>query len=259
MAGVRLHSPGLFVTATDTEVGKTVVTCAIAHALRGESRRVGVCKPFATGCRREREGLVNADAEALAHFADCRFPLHEINPVRFKQPLAPAAAAEVAEQPVDWPGLWDNLERLDRQHEVMLVEGVGGLLVPLDPATPRYTVLESIPAIGSPAIIARRPGLGTLNHTAMTVRLLQRPGIAVAGLVINGYDPDATDDPAIASNRTWLHRLTGVPVLATVPRSAEPVEPDKGEIPIDVLDAIRMHEWERHLSPARPMSGDQQR
>ena len=79
----KLNVPGLLITGTDTEIGKTVISCAIAHCLKTRGHTVGVCKPFASGCRKEREGLVNDDAEALAHFADCREPLDVINPIRF--------------------------------------------------------------------------------------------------------------------------------------------------------------------------------
>jgi len=100
---LQLHKPGLFITATDTEVGKTAIAGGVALTLgrQNPGRRLGVSKPFASGCRREREELVNADAEALAHFADCREPLHVINPIRFKAPLAPAVAAEQVGRPIE--------------------------------------------------------------------------------------------------------------------------------------------------------------
>src|SRR5690554_472814 len=139
----RLRCPGLFITATDTGVGKTVTACAIAAVLRQQQRgvRVGVCKPFASGCRQEREGLVSADAEALAHFADCRQPLDVINPIRFARPLAPAVAAEQARATIDWSEAARSLAVLDESSDALLVEGVGGLLTPLDPADPDATVL----------------------------------------------------------------------------------------------------------------------
>ncbi|MEM6334178.1 MAG: dethiobiotin synthase, partial [Planctomycetota bacterium] len=128
--GLRLTKPGLFVTGTDTEVGKTVVACAIARALRltprverggGAARlaRVGVCKPSASGCRREREGLVNEDAEALAHFADTDQPLDVVNPVRFKTPVAPAEAERLEGVATDWGAVRRSLEVIDAGCDVM--------------------------------------------------------------------------------------------------------------------------------------------
>lgn len=253
-----LRCPGLFITGTDTGVGKTVVTCAIAAALRREASRsrVGVWKPFATGCRREREGLVSEDAEALAHFADCREPLDTINPVRFVPPLAPAVAAEEAGVPLDWTELWRSLSLLDASSDRLLVEGVGGLMVPIDPDRPTLTVLDLAKAIGFPAVVVARSVLGTLNHTAMTVRLLKDAGLRVAGVVMNGYDADVAlqEDPSVATNRRWIERMTGVPVLATVPRIAggpEAIAPGRGRIPDDVLEAVALQRWETALARSR--------
>ncbi|MFA9477833.1 dethiobiotin synthase [Phycisphaerales bacterium AB-hyl4] len=243
----RLTTPGLFVTGTDTGVGKTVVTCAIAAALREQRPgwRVGVCKPFSSGCRREREGLVHEDAEALAHFADCRLPLDVINPIRFAPPLAPAVAAEQKGKKVDWALLARALHTLDDASDALLVEGVGGLLVPLDPDNPKCTVLELISALGLPTVVVTRAGLGTLNHTAMTVRLLREAGCVVAGLVINGYDPDAVDDdPAITTNRRWLTKMTGAPVLAVLPKVRDgEANPSRARLDGGLIEAAGMADW----------------
>ncbi len=248
--------PGLFITGTDTGVGKTVVTCAIAAALRKQLPGVslGVCKPFATGCRRDREGLVNPDAEALAHFADCRQPLEVINPIRFTAPLAPAVAAKQSDSPIDFEALGRSLALLNRESDALLIEGIGGLMVPLDPRDPKYTVLNLIAELGYPAVIVTRAGLGTLNHTAMTARLLKQAGCQCAGLVINGYDADAanTDDPSVASNRVWLERTTGLKALAVVPR-VDPIgaEPQHGRLDPGILEAVELAYWPDILTPPR--------
>lgn len=263
----KLRKPGLFITATDTGVGKTTVACAIAAALRGRlpEVRVGVCKPFGTGCRHDREGLVSPDAEALAHFADCRQPLEVICPVRFGAPLAPAVAAatghvplradqvEKARREMDLTRVTQSLERLDEWADVMLVEGIGGVLVPLAPEAPRaghapryQTVLDLAAQLGYPVVVVARAGLGTLNHTAMTVRILRQGGCRVAGIVINGYEADVarSADPAMAVNRQWLEKLTGVPVLATVPRcEAALVAPERGRLPADILTPVAAVDW----------------
>lgn len=253
----RLSKPGLFVTGTDTGVGKTVVTCAIAAALRKQMPgvRLGVSKPISTGCRHEREGLVNEDAEALAHFADCRQPLEVINPIRFAPPLAPAVAGEQTDRPTDWGALGRSLSLLDRESDVLLIEGIGGLMVPLDRADPKFTVLNLIVALGYPVVIVTRAGLGTLNHTAMTAQLLRLAGCRTAGLVINGYDADAakTDDPSVASNRIWLERTTGLKALAIVPR-VDPIgaAPQHGRIDPAVLEAVELAYWPDVLKTPQP-------
>lgn len=260
---LQLKRPGLFITATDTEVGKTVVTCAIASQMRrqgagrGRGLRVGVCKPVATGCRHEREGLVNEDAEALAHFADCRLPLDVINPVRYRSPVAPAVAAARTGVGVDFDAIRASLRQLDDWSDVLLVEGVGGLLVPLD-GEPVRTVLDLITTLGYPVLVVARAGLGTLNHTTMTVRLLTGAGCRVAGLIVNGYQADpagrlnARKDLAMATNRPWLERLTGVRVLATIPQCADgTVDAAHGRLPPALLEAVGTCDWISVCAKAR--------
>ncbi|MEO1237213.1 MAG: dethiobiotin synthase [Planctomycetota bacterium] len=234
-------------TGTDTGVGKTVVSCAIASALRERHRRlrVGVCKPMASGCRLERAGLINEDAEALAHFADCRLPMEVVNPIRFRAPLAPAVAAEAEGRAVEWGALERALSALDERSDAVVVEGVGGLMVPLDPRSPRYMVGELAREIGYPVVVVCRAGLGTLNHTAMTVELLRQAGCRVSGLVMNGKETDPTaaaGDPSLASNREWLERLTGVKVLAELPRGRS-VAAAKGKLDRAVVAAADGVDW----------------
>lgn len=251
----NLRCPGLFVTGTDTGIGKTVITCAIAAALRRQGAgRVGVCKPLASGCRKDREGLVSEDAEALAHFADCRFPLDVINPIRMFDPLAPAMAAARKDAPPDWASLTHALQRLDEGSDALLVEGVGGLLVPLDPRDPQYAVLDLAAAIGYPVLVVARATLGTINHTAMTVRLLRERGLSLAGVVMNGFDIDGSaDDPSMLLNREWIEKVCQAKVLTVVPK-AEPgsVVPHEGLIAGSILDAAGTIRWADQLGAARP-------
>ena len=261
----RLTRPGLFITATDTGVGKTTAACAIAWQLRRQGiARVGVSKPFATGCRRLREGLVSEDAEALAHFSDCRQPLDVINPIRYARPLAPAVAAEAVGDAPDFDQLASCLRRLDQENDALLIEGVGGVLVPLSPTDPKLTVLDLIAVIGYPVVVVCRAGLGTLNHTAMTVALLRQRGCRVAGLVINGYTPDVkappaptslgadATDPSIAGNRVWLQSMNDTSILATIPVCpAHEVAAHRGLLPDAVLDAAAATWWPQVLATQR--------
>lgn len=249
-----LRAPGIFVTGTDTGVGKTLVSCAIAAALRDQlpSARIGVCKPFATGCRKEREGLISEDAELLAWSADSRLPLDVINPIRFVPPLAPAVAAEQTGTDVDWAELARALAMIDASSDAVVIEGVGGLMVPLDPAHPRLTVLDLAHALAYPVVVVARSVLGTLSHTAMTVKLLHDRGCRVAGIVMNGYDADVAthEDPSVASNRAWLERLTGVRVLSVVPRvKHEKRQTPQGRINLEVIDTVALTYWPDVLRP----------
>ncbi len=207
---------------------------------------MGVCKPIASGCRHERGELVSPDAEALAHFADCPAPLHVINPIRFAPPLSPNVAAEKAGRPVDFDAILDAIARLDTDSDLMLVEGVGGIMVPLDD---RHTVLDLARAIGYPVLVVTRPDLGTLNHTALTCRAIKSAGLRLAGLVVNRYDPDSPD-PAVQDNPRLLASQNKTKVLATIP-DARNVAPEQGQLPPAVRDAAAATDWHRICKPMR--------
>ncbi len=204
---------GYFITGTDTDVGKTVVTGALASVLRDRGTDVGVMKPVATGCERRREGLVSPDAEFLAKVADAPEPLAEISPVRFAEPLAPTVAAARAGREVDLHPVWASWHRLRQAHDVMLIEGIGGALCPV---TPRQTVADLARRFNLPVLVVARPGLGTINHTAMTVEVLRSRRLEVAGILINRYDRD-TEDVAELTNPDEIQRVTGAAVLGLVP------------------------------------------
>lgn len=204
---------GLFITGTDTGVGKTVVAGALAAALRARGMDVGVMKPVATGCPRRREGLVSEDAEFLAKAADVLDPLDEICPIRLAEPLAPTVAAARAGVALDLAPMWRAWRRLRKAHAVMLVEGIGGALCPV---TPNRSVADLAQTFRLPVLVVARPGLGTINHTAMTVEVLRARGLEVAGIVINRYDHD-TEDVAALTGPDEIQRATSVPVLGLVP------------------------------------------
>ncbi len=230
----RLRRPGLFVTGTDTGVGKTVVAAAIAHALRRRGGRVGVCKVAATGCERRREGLVSEDAEYLAHWADSRHPLDVVCPQRWAEPLAPAVAAERSGRPLDWAAIRSSLDVIASDSDVMVVEGVGGVLVPMDDG---HTVLDLMRSLMLPAVVVARAGLGTINHTLLTVGALRAAGVPVAGVVVNRYPADA--DAATETNPDAIERWGRVPVLTVCPD--EPFAmPD---LPAGVAAAVGGVDW----------------
>lgn len=232
-----LPIPGLFITGTDTEVGKTVVAGAIGRWFHRLGRRVAVLKPVATGCVHRREGLVSEDAEFLAACAESRHPLDLVCPQRYAEPLAPAVAAERAGQPLDWEAVQRSIRLMSADSDVMLVEGVGGIMVPLD-AT--HTALDLARWIGLPAVVVARPGLGTINHTLLTVNALRSAGVRVAGVVINRY-PAENASVAEESNPRAIEKWGKVPVLCIVPD--EPTRPP--HVPGSVMAAIETVDWER--------------
>ena len=188
---------GLFITGTDTEVGKTLVAGAIARALRQAGRTVEVFKPAATGCRRTREGLISADAEFLAACADSRRTLAQINPVRYASPLAPNVAATREHRPVELEAIFDEYRRLAGAADVVLVEGIGGLLCPI---SDDFWVIHLAKLMRLPLVVVARAGLGTINHALLTLQVARAAGLRIAGVVVNRYrlEPPAQPcEPAV--------------------------------------------------------------
>ena len=227
---------GLFITGTDTGIGKTIVTAAIGAYFARRGLRVAVSKPLASGCPRMREGLVSEDAEFLAAACDCRFALNVICPQCFAEPLAPAVAAERAGETIDWEGIERSWRQMSGAADLMLIEGVGGLLVPLDH---QHTVLDLARATGYPVLIVARPGLGTINHCLLTIAALRAADLPIAGVVINAYPAEAAD-VAEETNPRMIERFGQVPVLCLVPRAAEPLRP---QLTPDIHAAIETVDW----------------
>lgn len=232
--------PGLFITGTSTGVGKTIITGAIARWLRADGRRVAVSKPMATGCVRRREGLVSEDAEYLAHCADTRHPLDLVCPVRYLEPLAPAVAAERAGTPVDYEAIARSLRIMTADADVLLVEGVGGILVPLDA---KHTVLDLAAALKYPAVIVADAVLGTINHTLLTLRALREAQVPIAGVVINRYPP-GTPGLAEETNPRAIEKFGRVAILAIVPADTIDLSPETGApTPPAIASAIAQADW----------------
>jgi dethiobiotin synthetase len=235
-----LGIPGLFVTGTDTGVGKTVVAGAIANWFHRRGRSVAVCKIAATGCEVRREGLVSEDAEFLARCADARHPLDLIAPQRYSEPLAPAIAAERARRPIDWFLINNSIRLMSRGSDLMIVEGVGGIMVPMDE---QHTVLDVVVALKVPAVVVARPGLGTINHTLLTVNALRDAGVQVAGVVINRYPTD-TPDIAVETNPRAIERWGRVPILCVTPDELM----GGGELHPGIVSAVERVDWEKLIS-----------
>jgi len=199
---------GLFVTATDTGVGKTEVTCALLRDARARGLD-------AVGMKPAQSGVVPgepSDAERLARASDGAEALEIVCPYSLAAPLAPAVAARVEGKEISFARIVDGARALAARHDAILVEGAGGLLVPL---TDRETYADLAAALGLPVLVVARAGLGTVNHTALTVEALRRRGLAVAGIVMNRTTP--ADDPSVPHNAGEIARLTGIAPAALLP------------------------------------------
>ena len=183
--------PGLFITGTDTGVGKTYVTAMIARWLAAGGRKVGVYKPAASGCRRDGDVLVSDDAVALWEAAGRPGDLEHVCPQRFEAPLAPYLAAQAEGRTVDVDLLRRGLEFWQRQSEIILVEGVGGLMTPIGEKT---YVAELVEVFGFPLVVVSRNVLGTINQTLQTLI-----AAAVYRRREKGTGPICRDQPSVGA------------------------------------------------------------
>ncbi len=204
---------GLFVTGTDTGVGKTEVACALVAGWRARGLDVGVMKPAQSGV----EDGEPTDADRLRDAAGGADPLALVCPYSLRAPLAPAVAARLEGVEISLAHLVACAGELARRHQALLVEGAGGLLVPL---TESHTYADLAAALGLPVLLVARAGLGTVNHAALTCEALRARGLAVAGVVLNRAT--AAADPSEPHNAGEIERLTGVRVIASLPFEPDP-------------------------------------
>lgn len=202
---------GLFIAGTDTGVGKTFVACGLAAAARARGVDVGVFKPFESGV-----GAGHSDVKQLKEASGSKDPHDWINPYRFEEALATAVAAERAGVAIDWCRMTDCFESIAIKHDFTIVEGAGGLLVPLAEGK---TNIDLIRECEFPVLLVARLGLGTINHTLLSLECLKAHEISCVGVVLN----QTTETAGIAeeTNPGVLRKLTPVPVLGIVPFGAE--------------------------------------
>ncbi len=203
---------GLFITGTDTGVGKTLVVAALASFLKSEGVDVGVMKPIESGCPRQGKKLVPQDALFLSEVTECEDDLDLINPCRLEAPLAPSLAAEREGVEIDPGKLVECFQTIKEKHDFILVEGAGGLLVPL---RERYLISDLIQLFQLPLLIVAASRLGAINHTLLTVRCAQSLKIEVVGVILNNLEEEG--DLASQSNSFILQQLLDVPLLCVLP------------------------------------------
>lgn len=206
--------PGLTIVGTDTGVGKTYISCAIARQLISEGTRAGAYKPACSGSllNHDTGQPVWEDVELLAQALDGKFPTERICPQRFHAPLAPPMAARDEGKQVNESLLAQGALWWKDQADFLIVEGVGGILCPL---SDNLLVVDFAAAVQYPVLIVARAGLGTINHSLLTIEVLQKRGIAIAGLILNDVDPQRSD-ASRNSNAAQIQQWTSVPVLSFV-------------------------------------------
>lgn len=232
---------GLFVTGTDTGVGKTVVTAAIAAAMRVDGLNVGVWKPVQSGAPLGR-GLT--DAERLLRGSGIDERPETVAPFTFTAPLTPLLAARGEGVELTLTAMLEAGGPLVRRYDGLLVEGAGGVAVPL---TEDAFVADWAARLALPVLIVARSGLGTINHTLLTASYLRQSGLSIVGVVLNeGADNAATsgtDDPSVVSNAELIERYGRLKVLGRFPRLAHELGPrELAEIARRTLDLTALKE-----------------
>ncbi|MFL6455096.1 MAG: dethiobiotin synthase [Nitrososphaeraceae archaeon] len=204
---------GVFITGTDTEIGKTTVAASLASLLRLSGWNVGVMKPFATGTRVFSTKYKSKDSALLARAAQVNDPDNEINPFFYSVPTAPFTAAKIMSEKE--PSLEDALricQKLAAKHNFMIVEGIGGIMVPL---TKEKCVLHFAKSLGLPTIIVAGSELGTINHTLLTVKICNDFGLNLLGIIINGMPAKVS----LLKKQTveTIRELSKVRILSVIP------------------------------------------
>jgi len=203
---------GIFITGTDTGVGKTLITGGLARVWLKSGKRIGVMKPIESGCVRSDNGLQPQDALFLKEMSYSTDDLDLINPYRLEHPLTPSIAAELEGVEIDLKKIRHIYQQLDLKYDLILVEGAGGLLSPL------YKTLNSadlIRLLGIPMIVIARDTLGTINHTLLTVEYARSNGLTILGIIINNLS--STPDLSTKTNPQVIKKLSGLPILGVIP------------------------------------------
>jgi dethiobiotin synthetase len=213
---------GIFVTGTDTNVGKTQIAAGLTAALRRRGVKAGYFKPVQSGCPEEGGRLIPTDARVAQELADLPEPLELLTPIALRLPLAPGVAAAREGVKVDLEKVAASFRDLASRYDFLVVEGAGGLYVPL--VNTKFLVLDLARWFNLPLLVVARAGLGTINHTALTVLAARQAGLPVAGIILNRCS--AAPGLAEQTNPAVIEAITGVPILGKVPEIANLESPE---------------------------------
>lgn len=199
---------GVFITGTDTGVGKTVVAAAIAYCLSAVGKSVAVMKPVQTGTVLSP----TLDAQFVLRVLGREAPLEGVCPYTFEAPLSPFVAAQLVGEKIRVDRIFSAMDALRSSHDVLVVEGAGGLLVPI---TEGYFMADLARQMGLPLVVVSKPGLGMLNHTLLTLECARARGLEVAGIVVNNFP----QSPGLAerTNPRALSLHTDIPIVGVIP------------------------------------------
>lgn len=214
----RRHSilSGIFITGTDTNIGKSVLTATVGVALQKLGHRLGVMKPVETEVNQSSHGF-ETDGLRLRRVLAADITCDVVTLFQFPDPLAPLAASRKTQQTIDFTLIKNLYQELSRNCDYLLVEGVGGVMVPL---TEKQTVRDLIVYLELPCIVVSRPTLGSVNHTLLTLEALRDRKIQVLAIVLNQTTSalrSEVEQLQIESTSQLIRELSGVPVVGPVP------------------------------------------
>lgn len=204
---------GYFITGTDTNVGKTIVTACLSTQFKSRGEDVGVMKPIETGVDPECSSSANSDAKFLIEVTGVQDALEDVCPYRLKTSASPYQAARIEGKELDPEKIMERFRALQSKHSMMLVEGIGGLLVPI---TRRYSVADLVLQMNLPLIIVSRIQIGTLNHTLLTINAARQHGLKVAGVILNPVH-EGELDTIEEEQSSLIEELSDTPILGTCP------------------------------------------
>lgn len=208
---------GLFITGTDTGVGKTFVSCALLRAFAAQGHRVVGMKPVAAGCRSEHGNLVSEDVERLQVASNVRLSVSAVNPYAFEPPIAPHIAAAEAGIEINIPHIVDCYQLLQQSADIVVVEGVGGFCVPLNDGEDTSDLAV---ALSLPVILVVGLQLGCINHALLTAQAIRHKGLTLAGWVANHVHGDME---ACQQNIAALQQWLDAPLLGVLPYGEQDV------------------------------------
>lgn len=206
-------------------MGKTFVAVGIIKALKNKGINVCPMKPAESGCRLKQGTLVPGDTMKLIKAAKVHEPLSNINQYRLRSPLAPSVAADIEGITISKNKIFSAFHRLNNNYAITMVEGAGGIMSPL---CKKYLFINLVQDLALPLIIVSRSGLGTINHTLLTIETAENRGLDILGVVINN-SKKRSSDPSEKSNPELIENLGNVPVLGIVPYISKSSS-DTGEI-----------------------------
>ncbi|MEN2986626.1 MAG: dethiobiotin synthase [Thermodesulfovibrionaceae bacterium] len=222
---------GYFITATDTGVGKTIVTAALLRGFIKKGFKVGAMKVIETGCLDKDGILLPSDGMFLRDMAEMSESLDLITPIQFENPVSPLVASRLENVKIEIEKIFKAFEVLKKKYEYLFIEGIGGLMVPIYEEKKRksfYFVRDLIKNLELPVIIVTRPTLGTINHTLLTIEALRSKKISIRGFIINFSEPPK-NDIAEKTNPNILKEILDIPLLGVFPYLSELTKDKIGE------------------------------